>query len=108
MEIEIPESGAEEVGTVVVSNAEMERQDPVNLQMVMVSSSMNHEYTRKELEKTRSYARQQELLARLSNLKNLYFSARKRLFECSPERLEMIEKELQVQKNSVLSEHNLH
>ncbi len=108
MEIEIPESGTEETGATIATNVEIERQDPVNLQMVMVSSSMNHEYTRKELEKSRSYARQQELLVRLSNLKNIYFAARKRLAECSPERLESIEKELQVQKKSVLSEQNLH
>lgn len=108
MEIEIPELEAEEAGATVMSDAEVERQDPVNLQMVMVSSSMNHEYTRKELEKSRSYAKQQELLVRLSNLKNLYFAARRRLSECSPERLESIEHELRVQKTTVLSEKQLH
>lgn len=82
--------------------------DLVNLQMVLVTSSMNHEYTRKELEKCRSYAKQQELLVRMTNLKNLYFAARHKMQITNPEKLKAIEEEIQLQKQTVLSEGNLH
>lgn len=82
--------------------------DLVNLQMVLATSSMNHEYARKAYEKTRSFARKQELLTQMSNLKNLYFAARNKLAVAHPERLETIERELNFQKQTVLSESGLH
>jgi hypothetical protein len=84
------------------------RSDLVNLQMVMVSSSMNHEYVRKAYERCKSYHKQQELLARMSQLKTLYYVARTKLAEAHPDRLEAIEVELSQQKQTVLSDHNLH
>ena len=82
--------------------------DAVDLQMVMVKSSMSHEYTRKAFENCRSFARRQELLAQMSYFKNLYYAARGKLVHSHPERLESIERELLHQKQSVLSEHGLH
>lgn len=81
--------------------------DLVNLQMVLVTSSMNHEYTRKALSKTRSYGKREDLLARMSHLKRLYFTARQRLAQLQPERLEALENELRLQKQTVLSEDSL-
>lgn len=85
-----------------------EKPDLVNLQMVLATSSMNHEYVRKAYEKTRSFARRQELLVKMANLKNLYFAARTKLAVDHPERLDAIERELNFQKQAVLSEHGLH
>lgn len=99
--------GEEPGGAVVIDLGEGET-DLVNLQMMLVTSSMNHEYARKELEKTRSYEKGQQLLARMSHLKTLYFTARKRLSQSHPERLETLENELRQQKQTVLSEHDLH
>lgn len=85
-----------------------EKPDLVNLQMILATSSMNHEYARKAFDKTRSFARRQELLAKMANLKNLYFAAREKLVVNHPDRLEAIERELNYQKQAVLSEHGLH
>jgi hypothetical protein len=85
-----------------------EKSDLVNLQMILATSSMNHEYARKAFEKTRSFARRQELLVKMANLKNMYFAARDRLATNHPDRVEAIERELSFQKQVVLSEHGLH
>jgi len=82
--------------------------DLVNLQMVMVNSSLNHEYMKKAYDKSKSYTKRQELLVRMTNLKTLYFAARKKLSECNPERLASLEDELQLQKMAVFSENSLH
>lgn len=102
------EVGREEgEGLAVIELGEQET-DLVNLQMVLVTSSMNHEYARKELDKTRSFDKKQNLLSRMSHLKSLYFEARKRLAKFHPDRLDSLEKELRQQKQTVLSDHGLH
>lgn len=88
--------------------ASQEKSDLVNLQMILATSSMNHEYTRKAYEKTRSFARRQELEVKMANLKNMYFAARNRLSVNHPDRVEAIERELSFQKQAVLSENGLH
>ena len=80
----------------------------VDLHLLLVTASMNHEYTRKAFEKTRSYHRRQELLIKMSELKIAYFTVRNKLAHNHPERLESIENELRLQKLTVLSEHGLH
>lgn len=82
--------------------------DLVNLQMVLVTSSMNHEYVRKAYERTRSFDKKQNLIERMANLKDLYYTARKKLAVCYPDRLASIEAELLHQKQSVLSEETVH
>ncbi|HSA58755.1 MAG TPA: hypothetical protein VLJ37_03625 [bacterium] len=98
----------EENEAILMDLVSQEKTDLVNLQMILATSSMNHEYARKAYDKTRSYARRQELLAKMSNLKNLYFAARSKLSVNHPDRLEAIERELNFQKQTVLSEHGLH
>ena len=107
MDFEPTEWMENEGGATVIELREGET-DLVNLQMVLVTSSMNHEYARKELEKTRSFDKKQALLGRMSHLKSLYFTARKRLSEFHPERLASLEQELRQQKQTVLSDHGLH
>jgi sialic acid synthase SpsE len=97
-----------EAEAMMLDLASQEKTDLVNLQMILATSSMNHEYTRKAYEKTRSYARRQELEVKMANLKNMYFAARNRLAINHPDRVEAIERELNFQKQTVLSEHGLH
>jgi hypothetical protein len=80
----------------------------VNLQMVLATSSMKHEYARKAYDRTKSFARRQELLAHMNELKSVYFDARSKLSTAQPDRLEAIESELHYQKRVVLSEYGLH
>lgn len=108
MDMDLSQLSAEEHEAVLRDLATSEKTDLVNLQMILATSSMNHEYTRKAFEKTRSFARKQELLAKMSNLKNLYFAARNKLAVHNPERLEAIERELSFQKQAVLSETGIH
>ncbi len=82
--------------------------DPANLQMIMVTTSMNHEYTRKAYEKTKGFEKREELMSRMSNLKSLYFTAREQLANLSPDKLVEIEGELQFQKQTVLSDSQYH
>jgi hypothetical protein len=100
--------GVEENDAALMDLVSQEKPDLVNLQMILATSSMNHEYARKAHDKTRSFARRQELLVRMANLKNLYFAARNKMAVNHPDRLEAIERELNYQKQTVLSEHGLH
>lgn len=96
-----------ENGSVGLDLSSSEKPDLVNLQMVLVTSSMNHEYTRKAYEKCKSFDKKQQLLARMSDLKALYFVARNKIAHSHPERLAAIENELRVQKQTVLSENGV-
>lgn len=108
MEPDLNNLSAEENEAALMQLASSEKTDLVNLQMILATSSMNHEYARKAYEKTNSFARRQELMVKMSNLKNLYFAARNKLAIHHPERLEVIERELTHQKQTVLSEHGIH
>lgn len=101
-------TGLEQNEAAMMEAVSQEKPDLVNLQMILATSSMNHEYARKAFDKTRSFARRQELLTKMANLKNLYFAAREKLVVNHPDRLEAIERELNYQKQAVLSEHGLH
>jgi len=79
--------------------------EQVNLELVLVTTSMNHEYAKKELEKTSSFHKRQELLTRMAHLKELYFNARATLAAREPQKLEELERELRLEKQSVFSEH---
>jgi len=75
------------------------------LQMVLVTSSMNHEYIRQAYDQERSFHKRQELLSRMSELKSLYFQVRKSLELATPDKLEEIETDLLFQKQTVLNEY---
>ena len=107
-EIKIDSLIAADPDALLANQGTQERSDLVNLQMILATSSMNHEYARKAYDKTRSFARRQELLVKMANLKNMYFAARDRLTVNHPDRVEAIERELSYQKQAVLSENGLH
>ncbi len=107
MEIEL-EYGVETRGTPRTEVSKGGKSDLVNLQMVLVTSSMNHEYARKAYVKTRSYDKKQELLERMEHLKSLYYNARKQLITCYPDRVSTIETELNAQKQAFFAEREIH
>ncbi|MBI2501107.1 MAG: hypothetical protein HYW02_06530 [Deltaproteobacteria bacterium] len=76
-----------------------------NLELVLVTASINHEYAKKEFEKTHSFHRREELLVRMSDLKRLYFNAREAMKLADPDKLSAIEEELRSQKQNVLNEY---
>lgn len=76
-------------------------EDQSNLELVLVTTSMNHEYVKQEYERTKSFHRRQELLNRMSHLKTLYFGARDSLLKRDPSRVQEIEEDLQLQKRTV-------
>ena len=82
--------------------------DLVNLQMVLVTSSMNHEYARKAYEESHSYATKQELLNSMTNFKEIYFTAREKIASANPELLPSIEEDLKFEKITALTEHSIH
>lgn len=98
----------DEQGVRMQGPSRIETSELADLQLALVSSSMNHEYTRQELEKTHSFDKKELLLARMSQWKDLYFSARNKLAVTHPERLEAIEQELHLEKQIVLSDVVLH
>ena len=108
MEMDINQLTQEEHEAILHNLASSQKTDLVNLQMILATSSMNHEYTRKAYDKTRSFARKQELLVKMANLKNLYFAARNKLVVQHPEKLEAFERELSFQKQSALFEGEIH
>lgn len=101
-----PETG--EIDLITVGTGEGASGNLTNLQMVLVTSSMNHEYTLKAYEKCRSFSKKQELLTRMSHLKKLYYAARHQLATIHPDRLQILEQELNQQKQTVLSDSELH
>ena len=82
-------------------------EDFVNLQMVMMNSSMSHEYVLKAYESSHSFMGKQDLSDKLSNLRNLYFSARDKISASYPERLGKIVEEILQQKLMVLREYSV-
>lgn len=84
---------------------EVVQQGQANLELVLVTASMNHEYAKQEFEKTGSFQRKQELMARMSHLKSLYFNAREVLAAEQPEKLAELEEELRLQKQTVFPEY---
>ncbi|MBI2981124.1 MAG: hypothetical protein HYY44_02290 [Deltaproteobacteria bacterium] len=76
-----------------------------NLELVLVTASMNHEYAKKEYDKSQSFHRKEELMTRMSHLKSLYFNVRQTLEKTQPDRLAEIEEELRSQKEQVFHEY---
>lgn len=104
MDIELDKPSGEEGVAAWMEQSRHDKTDLMNLQMVLVTSSMNHEYARRAYEKTCLYDKKQALLERMMNFKTLYFSARDKLALFHPEKLDAIEHELRVQKQMVFGD----
>ena len=104
MDIALLEQRIEENQKQMPGQLHSTRRDSVDLQMVMVNSSLTHEYARKAYEKCTSYHKQLQILERMESLKTLYYDAREKLSEINPDKLESVERELNLQKQNVFSE----
>jgi len=81
-------------------------QEKTQVELVLVTASINHEYAKKELDKTQTFHRREELLNRMSHLKCLYFNAREVMVQTDPVRLSELEEELLIQKRELFTEFN--
>ncbi len=107
MDITMIEQQIEEGYRKLPRETSVSRRDFIDLQMVMVNSSLTHEYARKAYEKCGSYHKKLQILERMEALKALYYDARHRLEKMNPDRLESVERELSLQKQNVFSDISL-
>lgn len=108
MDIELEDFNGDEAISQIQQASQAQKTDVISLQMVLVTSSMNHEYARRALQKAKSYEKKQDLLLRMDQLKNLYYSARHQLSLRNPEKLDSLERELNLQKQQVFAEGEKH
>ena len=79
-----------------------EMQELVGLEAVMTHSAFGHEYALMNLKDSSPFSEKAELLARMDQHKQVYFTARKKLEQMNPERLMRIEEDLRLQKEVFL------
>ncbi len=82
------------------------RNNFLELQLVMATSSINHEYARMEFEDTQSLERKEELLEYMHDCREEYFKARENLERINPHALKDFEEDLIRQKRVILSQYN--
>jgi hypothetical protein len=78
------------------------REHILNLQLVMATTSVNHEYARMEYEETKDIERKDELMIYMSECREKYDLARDELSCLNPLVLESFEAELAMQKRSTM------
>lgn len=82
------------------------RKTLLELQLMMATSSINHEYARMEFEDADSHEKKEELLEYMNDCRTQYFRARSDLEKVDPYALIEFEKDLLRQKNSTLTHYN--
>jgi hypothetical protein len=78
------------------------REHILNLQLVMATTSVNHEYARIEYEETADIERKEELMHYMTECRTRYDEARDELSIVNPIVLESFESELATQKQSTM------
>ncbi|MBI2092223.1 MAG: hypothetical protein HYT75_04430 [Deltaproteobacteria bacterium] len=78
------------------------REHILNLQLVMATTSVNHEYARVEYEESSDIERKEELLRYMTECREKYDGAREELACFNPLVLETFESELAMQKRSTM------
>lgn len=74
----------------------------LNLQLVMATSSVNHEYARMEYEETNDIERKDELMHYMTECREKYDEAREYLLCLNPLTLETFENDLAHQKSTTM------
>jgi len=82
------------------------REHLLNLQLVMATTSVNHEYARMEYEETKDIERKDELMIYMAECRDKYDSARDELSGLNPLLLETFEAELATQKQSTMTHYH--
>ena len=78
------------------------REHILNLQLVMATTSVNHEYARIEYDETGDLERKEELMHYMSECRDKYDEAREELVNTNPLVLETFESDLARQKHSTM------
>lgn len=78
------------------------REHILNLQLVMATTSVNHEYARIEFEESKNIERKEELNYYMSDCRTKYDEAREELACVNPLVLETFEMELALQKQTTM------
>lgn len=82
------------------------RNNLLELQLLMATTSINHEYARMEFEDAESMERKEELLEYMHDCRSQYFRAREDLERVNPYALKDFEEDLIKQKSNMLSQYN--
>lgn len=82
------------------------RNSLLELQLLMATSSINHEYARMEFEDVENTERKEELLEFMHDCRAQYFRAREDLERVNPYALKEFEEDLIRQKSNMLSQYN--
>jgi hypothetical protein len=78
----------------------------LELQLTMATSSINHEYARKEFDETGDAERKDELLEYMHDCRAQYFEARQGLASYDPYALVEFERDLMRQKQAILAHYS--
>jgi hypothetical protein len=86
--------------------SEEDRRALLEIQLMMATSSINHEYARMEFDDTDDTERREELLEFMSECRTQYFEAREDLASYDPYALIEFEQDLMHQKQVMLAHYN--
>lgn len=89
-----------------LSAEEVHDEKLLELQLTMATTSINHEYARKEFDDSHDYERKEELLNYMSDCRTKYFSARTELARFNPLVLETFERDLLLQKLTTITHYH--
>lgn len=89
-----------------IVTAKTGRDQLLELQMAMATSSINHEYARIEYDDSLDAERKDELAQFMEDCHRKYSEARKKLAVQSPQTLENFERDLAHQKQSTITHYN--
>lgn len=82
------------------------REHLLNLQLIMATTSVNHEYARTEYDEVKSIERKEELMIYMSECWDKYAQAREMLSTLNPIALEEFENDLVFQKKATLTHYH--
>lgn len=74
------------------------KEDALMLEVEMTESAFGHEYALANLQGAESYSQKQAVMWQLEALKQRYFEAREILERLNPQKLELVEEGLRLQK----------
>ena len=78
----------------------------LELQLMMATTSINHEYAKIEFDEVDDYERRHELLDYMADCRGKYLSARSQLANFNPLVLETFERDLLLQKLATITHYN--
>lgn len=108
-DIETTDSGMQAISIIPLDancRSDEDRKALLELQLMMATCSINHEYARMEFDDTENSERKEELLEYMSECRAQYFEARENLASYDPYAILDFEKDLLHQKKIMLAHYN--